>query len=325
MELSDGRLLDNRGTISILAGAGIFAFGSERPVIDNRGRLEIAGSDTGGCGNSHGISGIGLVNNRSGHDREAGRQRSRDDRGRRGQRRPDRRHPGRADAVQHPGGDPDRQLPRLGRAVTFGDGAFELAPGATIDGNVAVENATLSLPDDLFLTVAAGDTLRMTGGAIDGGEIRVDGTFNWIDGRRGGPGTTTVEPGGTVNVGSSDPDDFSSPRLDEGHSLVNRGSAELLGESWDLGSGASILNEGTLLLSHAANVTGDDFGAGFGFASLLHNTGTLRKTGVDAVTLELPVDNDGTLEVAAGTLGTGRLLNWSEDFAGDGGSLTGGA
>ena len=128
-----------------------------------------------------------------------------------------------------------------------------------------------------------------------------------------------------LNVGSSDPDDFSSPRLDEGHSFVNRGDAEVLSAFWDLGSGASILNQGTLLLSGEANVTGDDFGAGFGFGSLLHNTGTLRKTGVDAAALDLPVDNDGTLEVAAGTLGTGRLLNWSEDFLGDGGSLTGGA
>ena len=81
VNLTDGRMLDNRGTISILGGTVIFAFGSDRPVIDNRGRLELTGSASGGCANSHGISGDGLVNNIDrGDDREARRQRSGNDR-----------------------------------------------------------------------------------------------------------------------------------------------------------------------------------------------------------------------------------------------------
>ena len=68
-----------------------------------------------------------------------------------------------------------------------------------------------------------------------------------------------------------------------------------------------------------------DITGSFGFfgETLLHNTGTIRKSaGAGESELGAEVDNDGTIEAAAGTLALrGELLNYSEATA----SLTSGA
>ena len=55
----------------------------------------------------------------------------------------------------------------------------------------------------------------------------------------------------------------------------------------------------------------EGYGFGDGYDSVVHNTGLLRKTGASAIDARVPVDNDGTVEVAAGSLELHELVNWT--------------
>ena len=324
LTLADGRLVDNRGELRILRGTTVSTYDDPRPVIENAGRLELDGADPGTCADSHGITGNALVHNtgtieKLGGDGRAEIQDALDNDG---------------DilvtegelalssirAVTHTGA-----FHGVGGPVTFADGDFDIGPGATIGGDVVVETAEVNLPEDLTLTVAAGDTLRIEGGGmLRGGELRVLGSLVWRDGRRSGAGSTLIEPGATATVGGADPDEFAYALLDTDHAFVNRGVLEMHHGTWALAGGASILNEGTLLFTHSGNLSGDGFSAGYGFDNLVHNTGEIRVTG-QGVNVTAPVENDGTIEVTSGELALERLLNWSADGATDGGNLTGGS
>jgi hypothetical protein len=212
----------------------------------------------------------------------------------------------------------------VGGPVAFSAGTFELGPGAQISGQVDVDGADVHLPEALRIVVGAADTLRLVDGSLVGGELDILGTSVWTGGSRAGAGTTVVEPGATLTVGVATTGSNPFIELAADHSLVNRGLLDVLQAEWDVRDGASILNAGTMRLAGGSRVDGDDFGFAGGFASLLHNTGTLTKGGADATTLTVPFDNDGTLEVTQGTLTLGRVLNWSADALASSGTLTGG-
>ena len=85
--------------------------------------------------------------------------------------------------------------------MTLADGVLALEPGATSAGNTELADGELRIPAGMTLPVAAGDTLRMTGGAVGGeGTLRVAGTLAWEEGEQIGPGTTVIAPGGTATV-----------------------------------------------------------------------------------------------------------------------------
>ncbi len=322
VSLESGRLLDNRGTMTVLRGSGIDTSDDPRPTIENSGTLRFAEATPASCASVHSISGTGPLHNtgtieKLGGDGVATIGDVLDNDGEivvtQGELRLES-----SSAVTQTGA-----FRGTGGPVTFAFGDFDIGPGASIGGDVTVESAELQLPDGLVLTVEAGDTLRMTnGGAIAGGDLRVLGAFAWADGRRTGAGTTVVEPGGTLTVGTDDPNDPGFSQL-VGHALVNRGAAELRQEGFlSVGDGASITNAGTFTV--AGGELSGDAGFGSGFGSLLHNTGTLRKTGADFVRVSAALDNDGVVEVTGGTVQFVGLLNWSADGFGSEGALTGG-
>ncbi len=318
VDLRDGRLIDNRGTLRVTGGVRVSTFGTPRSVIENSATLRVDDSAPGTCTNT-GFSGNALIHNtgtieKLGGDGTAAIGDTLDNDGQlvvtRGAL-----SLASTSAVTHAGA-----FRGTGGPVTFANGTFDLGAGATISGSVGIEFAGVNLPDGLTLTIDAEDALRMRGGSLDGGDLDVRGGFAWEGGRRGGAGSTTIEPGAAVTVGVSETGGFATASLASGHTLVNRGVVEVRRTTWDIADGASLINAGTLRFTGGARVTGDDFGSGGGFGSLLHNTGLLLKTGTDGAALDVPVDNDGTVEVQAGVLQFERLLNYSGD-----GSLTGGS
>ena len=146
----------------------------------------------------------------------------------------------------------------------------------------------------------------------------MEGTLAWRDGTLEGLGTTVIEAGGRALVGG---DEFDFAALRENRVLVNRGDVVVAtGAQLSQSDGSSILNAGTLELQGTGAIEGDGF-FGFGVATLLHNTGLVKKTGAGVAEADTAIDNDGTLEVLGGTLTARGLLNYS--FEDD--SLTGGS
>ena len=78
------------------------------------------------------------------------------------------------------------------------------------------------------------------------------------------------------------------------------------------------------MLDGTASVDDTAFRYGYGDAGLVHNTGTLRKTGTGAAVAEATIDNDGVIEVLDGRLELPELLNWSGPMFSGAGTLAGG-
>ncbi|MGH2950018.1 MAG: hypothetical protein ACRDPC_27775, partial [Solirubrobacteraceae bacterium] len=320
VSLEDGRRIVNHGTLRVTGRSHVGAFSGAPAVIENAGRIEI--DDTvDRCGDFHGILGDMLVTNTGTIEKLGGTSTA----------LLDATLDNAGSVVVSAGtlslGGAVADVPQrgsftaeaVGARLDFEDGTFVLAPQAALAGDVGITGARLEVAEAATLAVPIGDTLRLESGVLAGpGEVRIAGTLAWADGDHEGPGTTVVEAGGTVAVGG---DEFSFASLAESRALVNRGSVTVGEGGLFVGDGATVFNAGTLTLAGAAPLSGSGFG--FGFGSLLHNTGTLRKTGAGTAEAELPIDNDGTIEVAGGVLETSRLLNLSTPFA-TSGTLTGG-
>ena len=116
-----------------------------------------------------------------------------------------------------------------------------------------------------------------------------------------------------------------SAGLDEDRQLVNRGTLTLDDATLFMGRGASISNAGLFELDGTAELDDSAFRYGYGDAGLIHNTGTIRKTGTGTAVGEASVDNDGAIEILDGRLELPELLNWSGSLFGGSGTLTGGS
>ena len=214
-----------------------------------------------------------------------------------------------------------------GASYDFSDGTFVLVTGAVLTGSPDVSGAELRIPSGMNVSVPAGGAMRLSGnGAISGaGTLRILGTLAWRDGgQMSGTGTTVIEPGAAATLASADPEDPAFASLEDSRSLVNAGTLTITNGNLDALDGASILNRGTMVLTGETQLDGASFGSGF--SGLLHNTGTLRKTGASTVDVNLSLDNDGTIQVDAGTLNTTQLMNFTSDFffGGPRGAIVGG-
>jgi hypothetical protein len=318
VSLEDGRRMVNAGLMRLVRGTTLSGFGDPRSEIENTGTLRLDGSEAGTCGDDVGIGGDVLVHN-TGTIEKTGSAPARID--------------GVLDndgALSVTGGGlalaSDEALVHDGSfgasggaTLTFDFGTFVLGPAASLSGDAVIEFADVVVPAGTTLSVPAANTLTIAGGSLGGdGDLEVDGTLAWRDGSLEGRGTTVIEPGGRALVGAAE---FDISRLGENHVLVNRGEVVVASESLlSQDEGSTILNAGMLELQGTAGIEGDDF-FGFGVETLLHNTGVVRKTGAGVAEAETAIDNDGTLEVLAGTLTARGLLNYSTEDD----SLNGGA
>jgi hypothetical protein len=316
--LGNGRRIVNEGLVRLTRGSDVFSFGDPRPEIENAGTLRLDGTETGTCVDEVAIGGNVLVHN-TGTIEKTGAVEGRID--------------GTLDndgALTVSGGDlrlgSDEDVTHDGSFgavnpgnLIFDSGTFLFGPAATLTGNAVIEFADVVVPDAATFAVPAGNTLTLAGGTLSGaGDLEVEGTLAWRDGSLEGRGTTVIAPGGRAVVGG---DEFDFASLGRSRALVNRGELVVSpGATLSMFEGGTILNVGILELQGTGTVEGDEF-LGFGSGTLVHNVGVVRKTQAGVASLGSAVDNDGALEVLAGTLAARGLLNYSfEDDSLSGGS-----
>ncbi|HUR78547.1 MAG TPA: Calx-beta domain-containing protein [Acidimicrobiales bacterium] len=185
-------------------------------------------------------------------------------------------------------------------AFTVGGGTITLAPATGVIGALSVTAGTLLVPEDL-----SASSLSMTAGTITGAGDLTVGAFGWQRGIMSGSAMTTVNGPLTLSTAGK--------KTLGGRTLATNGAT-----TWSNGAlslvNASIVNAGEFVVS--APVSSSKSGT----ASFVNApTGVLRRTGTGVATLAPRVTNNGTIDVADGTLTlNGGLSNLS------GGTLTGG-
>jgi hypothetical protein len=306
VSLGNGRQVLNAGTIRVLVGANVNSFGTPASTVESSGLLEIDDTTPGGCGD--GWSGNTLIHNTGSVTKIGGATSAEisrlDNDGAVTVSAGDLRITGATGETQ----SGTFTASAAGTTVTFEGGTTTLAPGAAIAGHARVVCcARLEIPAAMTLPIAASDTLTLDGGTIAGaGTLAIAGTLTWPDGDQADGGTTVLSPGATAVIGSAS----GFPSLGADRSFVNGGHTVVSTGTLNVNEGASIQNVGTLDLAGPATIEGN-YVFGFGAASLLHNAGLLRKADAGDASMTVPIDNDGTIEVSAGSLALYSLLNYS--------------
>ncbi|MGB3952953.1 MAG: hypothetical protein WBK99_07465, partial [Solirubrobacterales bacterium] len=173
---------------------------------------------------------------------------------------------------------------------------------------VVLTGGELSVTD---VTEASSTTdLTINGGLLGGaGDITVSGRLTWTGGRMGGSGTTLVSPGAALQIAgtSSFPPVMSDTRV-----LYNQGAGV-----WSSGS---VLARGTSATQPAFVNSGSfEIAANGGFARWFGNenprfvnTGSVTKTAAASSAIGWSLENDGSIDVQAGSLDAGPYAQTSD-------------
>ena len=210
--------------------------------------------------------------------------------------------------------------------LQFGGGTHTWSAGLTVgEGTVKVSNGTVtlngtgSLPTLEMpygtLSVNGATTVQsfdLTGGIQQGNSgLTVNDTMSWTAGTMQGSGSTVIAPGATLTIGGGSEKSLSVRTLTNHGTVVLGGAGKLWADSLP-----TISNESGALFDVQDDMHVDDYG---GTATFV-NAGTLRKSaGAGTTTMEMVLNNTGTLEVQTGTL---YLAKTFPNFSGS--TLTGG-
>jgi Right handed beta helix region len=158
-----------------------------------------------------------------------------------------------------------------------------------------------------FNAAASFDTLTQTGGTLGGtGEVTVNDTFTWSGGNMTGTGATTLGPicTGSIDTGT----DF---KILDAHTINNNGRLNYTvpAAGWYMRSqyGAVINN----LSGGIFDIQGDGIVIDLitGDVGTFNNSGTLLKSaGTGISTIEMAVDNPGSIDVRSGTFNFPQTL-----------------
>jgi hypothetical protein len=203
-----------------------------------------------------------------------------------------------------------------GRFGTSGNsGTVELAArthrlgdGATLDGNVYVSGTLVTTSG----TVRSNGNLGLNGNVIGSGRLDIAGTLDWVAGTMDGPGVTRLLPTATAGIHDA-PNCCGSGSHVVNRTLRNEGTARWTSGTIDVGDGAVIENAGRFeALAPGGYLQRSQSGAD---VPEFVNTGTLaRPKGNDSVTtFNLPLDNDGTVDLAAGRIAVYARYTQSAD------------
>ena len=306
VQLADGYRLRNEGLVRFEPGSDLYSSSSQRPRIENAATIELDGGTADPCGNQTGILGEAVVANTGTIEKVAGTSPAQV----RGALANDGSIASRAGELELDGDPAATQsgtFASTGASSTIAvrQGRLALAPGAAITGHTVVTDfAELSLPAGMTLPIPPGDRLDLRGTLSGAGKLRVAGTLEVSkEGEQAGAGTTQIAPGGTLTV-----PDGATAMLTGDRVVVNQGAATVIGRI-TVGQGSAIVNEATLTLSGTGKVDGTG-GFGTGSSGLLYNAGTLTKAGAGEGQVAVSLDNDGTIDVDAGTLDARGLLGW---------------
>ena len=183
--------------------------------------------------------------------------------------------------------------------VRFDAGTYTLETGVSLSGRIALTSfGTLTVSGDVPIT--AGATFTQSGGTLAGaGTLTVSGGFEWSGGTQTDAGTTVIATGATLSIDTAS----TFVLLSSGRTLqIDSGATA----SWSGGSGIFLGDAATIENAGTFNANGFGISLDTGSGQLVHNaaTGTFRKSaGPATLTVGVPFDNDGTVEIATGILG----------------------
>jgi hypothetical protein len=212
----------------------------------------------------------------------------------------------------------------LSGSINASGGQMTVAGGGTAVGAFSLIAGTVSIPASSTFTFQNGAVgtgnglLALSGGSVNintgdsasvarlihrrgtvtgGGTITVTTTYSWTGSPSlGGTGKTIIAPGATATVSGT------NPKL-LGRTIEVQGTLNYTGSNWQFGVGGfdatlSIMSGGVL------NITGDGdlvvFQAG---THTFNNAGTVNRSGAGATDVGMTANNNGTINVTAGTLG----------------------
>ena len=157
------------------------------------------------------------------------------------------------------------------------------------------DSATLDISSAITLgsNTSVGSFTQSNGFLQGTGTLTVLNNFTWTGGTEQGGGTTAVAPGATFA--------WSDSTL-SGRTLTNAGNATVAGTVITFAGGAQFINSGTLTDTSTGNLLFNNSTPGVN-SFLITGTGSFTRSGSGTMTTVLvPLTNDGTVNVTAGTL-----------------------
>ncbi len=183
--------------------------------------------------------------------------------------------------------------------VLFELGTFALANGASLSGHIELGGGVLEAIEKANVPYS-GTTFTQSGGTLGGkGTLTVSGAFTWSGGEQAEAGTTVIASGGTLSIATT-----SYALLGAGRTLqINSGATATMGPTALLymDENAQVQNAGSFN-ANGNEETSTGILPNGGSGQLFHNTGTFTRNGTGASRLDVPFDNDGTVNASAGTL-----------------------
>lgn len=182
-----------------------------------------------------------------------------------------------------------------GASIDINASTYNFATGADTNGPgfVGVSGGTLSVGAGLN---ANADNLSFTSGTINGtGTLNVRGVLNWSGGTMTAAGVTNVTSTGLLNISGT-----SSKTLSASRQLINNGTGSWTGTgNWFISGSAVFNNAATAVFDFQTGAT-ITWSTTQGSVS---NGGVLRRTGAaGTTTVDIPVNNTGTLESQSGII-----------------------
>ncbi len=180
-----------------------------------------------------------------------------------------------------------------------GDGVYEFAAGAvTVAGTYAVTGTSTHITGGTVLfnnavTPATTTALTMSAGTLGGvGQFQILTALDWTGGTMTGSGLTFVGPGSTGSFGGG-------PKNLDGRAFFNAGVITWTAGDIASGNGAVFTNAGTLDVQGDVSL---QFSLG-GTKPLFDNTALLNRTvGTGIFLLDADLDNQGTVDIQTGAL-----------------------
>ncbi len=181
-----------------------------------------------------------------------------------------------------------------------------IGSGAAFDGNIELENETLTLAADI--SVPSGSSFTQTGGVLAGtGTLTILGSFEWTAGEQVDAGRTVIDDAGSATIDVEGAVTLRRGRTFENHGITTwiHGGILLFGAAPGLrttieNAGVFEAHDDSLMAQTFSNASESEL-------PLFHNTGSFNKrAGTGTTSLALPFDNDGSVESQAATIRFGN-------------------
>jgi hypothetical protein len=184
-----------------------------------------------------------------------------------------------------------------GTDVVFSN-SYTLADASSLTGagNFTVTNGTFNATGNVNVS-----NFTIAGGTVSGAQT-FKGTLKWTGGNFNNGDATTVDAAGALTISGSGEHDFN------GHQFTNNGTTNWTAGRLRSGNGGTLTNNGTFVDAASSEINND-----YGNTSLVFtnaNGAMYRKTVAGDTTFNVPLINNGVVEIQAGAI----ALNASSSF-----------